>query len=230
MASWRLRSKAQSAVLVRTMPKGRQDTLNHATSDLSDGLDTPLDTAAFLRLAVTDGLSSQASSSDWWRASPRAFGGQLVAHCIVAAGRYAPAGWSCHSVSVSFVGAGKMQRTEYQVTTLRQGRTLSLFQVKALEADGAVVVVATVGFHDAASERQKGAQRLCTSAATPGVPPPPSPCPPPSPVASSSAKRAAEWPAVRQLNDEASLWWVGWPSPQRLGPLEQAAALACSHM
>ena len=138
------------------MPKGRQDTLNHATSDLSDGLDAPLDAAAFLRLAVTDGHSSQASSADWWRASPRAFGGQLVAHTIVAAGRCAPAGWSCHSAHVSFVGAGKMQRTAYQVTTLREGRTLSLFQVKALEADGTVVVVATVGFHDAASERQKG--------------------------------------------------------------------------
>ena len=209
------------------MSKGRQDTLNHATSELSDGLDTPLDVAVFLRL-FTDGHISQVSSADWWRASPRAFGGQLVAHCIVAAGRCAPPGWSCHSAHVHFVGAGKMHWTEYQVTTLRQGRTLSLFQVKAVE-DGAVVVVATVGFHDAASERQKGAQRLCTSAATPGVPPPPSPCPPP-PVASSSPRRAADWPAVQQLNDDASLWWIGWPSEQHLGPLEQVAALACSHM
>ena len=184
----------------------------------------PLDVATFLRLTDTGGhSSSHASSSDWWRASPRAFGGQLVAHCIVAAGRRAPAGWSCHSAHVHFVGAGKMQSTEYQVTTLRQGRTLSLFHVKAVEADGSVVVVATVGFQDTASERQKGAQQLCTSTATPGVPPPPSRRPPPPPVDSSSPRRAAEWPARRQLNDNASLWWLGWPSPQRLGPLEQAA-------
>ena len=206
--------------------KGRRDTLNDATSEPDPNDDTPLDAAAFLRLAVTDDHSSQASWSDWWRASPRAFGGQLVAHSIVAAGRCAPAGWTCHSVHVSFVGAGKMQRTTYKVTTLRKGRTLSLYQVKALEADGTVVVVATVGFHDAASERQRGAQPLCTSAVTPGVPPPPSQCPPP-PVASTSARRAAEWPAERQLNEDGSLSWVGWPSsPQRLGPLEQAAALA----
>ena len=120
--------------------KGRRDTLNDAMSEPDPNDDTPLDAAAFLRLAVTDDHSSQASWSDWWRASPRAFGGQLVAHSIVAAGRCAPAGWTCHSVHVSFVGAGKMQRTTYKVTTLRKGRTLSLYQVKALEADVDVVV------------------------------------------------------------------------------------------
>lgn len=43
-----------------------------------------------------------AEAARWWRASPRAFGGQLVAHCIVAAGSVSPFKHA-HSVHVHFI-------------------------------------------------------------------------------------------------------------------------------
>ena len=180
-----------------------------------------LETRAFLRLAGGPRESSHASASDWWRASPRAFGGQLVAHCILAAGRWAPPGWCCHSCHVHFVGAGRMLDTEYQVVPLREGRSLSLFQVRAVEkADGAVVITAVVGFHDVAGDRQKGATQLCTAAAPDDVAAPPAPRPPSPP-----ATTTVDWPARQRLLDDASLWWLGWPAPCS-HQHEQAAVLA----
>eukprot|EP00966_Prymnesium_polylepis_P090105 2086811-Prymnesium_polylepis.1 len=97
---------------------------------------------AMLRLDA-DAQASLARESDWWRALPRAYGGQLVGHCIVAAARQAPREWTCHSVHAHFVSAGRMLDTRYQVEPLRVGRTFALFQVHAREPDGTLVVAAT---------------------------------------------------------------------------------------
>lgn len=189
-----------------------------------------IDPTTFLRLGQASDGTALADASDWWRATSRAFGGQIVAHCVLAAGRRAPTGWTCHSCHVQFVAAGKMVETRYEVQPLRQGKSLALFQVSAIEQpSGALVVCATVGFHDVAGERSRGdTPQLCTTAAPPAAPPPTPPPPPRMAVAKppSMGHTGANWPARKQLLPDASLWWLGWPAPLPLGSIEQYAALA----
>ena len=189
-----------------------------------------IDPAVFLRLGQASDGTALADASGWWRATSRAFGGQIVAHCVLAAGRRAPKGWACHSCHVQFVAAGKMVETRYEVEPLREGKSLTLFQVRAVEVpSGALVVCATVGFHDVAGERSRGdTPQLCTTTA-PSAAPPPTPPPPPTMAAAmppAMGNTGANWPARKQVLPDGSLWWLGWPAPVPLGSIEQCAALA----
>ena len=92
----------------------------------------------YLRLRRVDGERAVARASDWWRyagpATPRAFGGQLAAHCIIAAGIAAPRRWVPISLHLVFVRPSKMlQETEYRVTTVREGRSFAAYDVRAIE-------------------------------------------------------------------------------------------------
>lgn len=98
-----------------------------------------------------------ALEEDWWRSSPRAFGGQLAAHLLMAAAEVAPQGWCCHSLHVHFVAAGRMVPTRYETETLRLGRSFTLLAVRALElatsGNPRLIAAAAVSFHAASEER-----------------------------------------------------------------------------
>lgn len=128
----------------------------------------------FLRLRhLGDGLS-RASSDDWWRpAGPdtaRAYGGQIAAHCVVAAAHCAAApddddgdgsSWECTSVQVWFLRPGTMVETEYRVTTLREGRSFGVYEVEGAEVER------RVAGGGAASESERAGRRvLCKAIAT----------------------------------------------------------------
>ncbi len=91
----------------------------------------------YLRLRRVDGERAVARASDWWRyagpATPRAFGGQLAAHCITAAGIAAPRRWVPISAHLVFVRPSTLQETEYRVTTVREGRSFAVYDVRAIE-------------------------------------------------------------------------------------------------
>ncbi|KAJ1623853.1 hypothetical protein T492DRAFT_285445 [Pavlovales sp. CCMP2436] len=105
--------------------------LELAASLVDSTADNTTGEAGFLALdAVADrpGILV-AEATRWWRASPRAFGGQLVAHCIVAAGSVSPFR-NAHSVHVHFINASRMIRTLYTVKALREGKSFALYAVQ----------------------------------------------------------------------------------------------------
>jgi acyl-CoA thioesterase-2 len=91
----------------------------------------PSESADYLRLSP-DGVAELA---DWWpnNDSPRAFGGQIIGHAIMACGRVAPAGSSVHSVHVHFLRPGLKVDTRYEVTPVREGRSYALYRVDGVE-------------------------------------------------------------------------------------------------
>lgn len=83
----------------------------------------------------------------YWSAEPgenalnlggRLFGGMLVAHTIVAAGRSSP-DFSVHMVQQTFLRAGSTDATlHYEVRTLHTGRTYRTVAIEATQADNVI--------------------------------------------------------------------------------------------
>jgi acyl-CoA thioesterase-2 len=170
----------------------------------------------------------------WWVASPRAFGGQLIAHCVVAAGEAcARRGFAhAHAAHVHFVAPSRMIRTVYTARALREGRSFALYAVEGVEEqDGRVIVVATVGFqaHSPGGARDRPTLH---AAPMPSVPLPESCAPSTMDAwADSKAEGLAQmcW-QVRPVAGSPYLCWVSWqggPTPQPLSdsPVEHAAAI-----
>mmetsp|Transcript_2635 Transcript_2635/g.8682 ORF Transcript_2635/g.8682 Transcript_2635/m.8682 type:complete len:311 (-) Transcript_2635:388-1320(-) len=173
-------------------------------------------------------------ASSWWRASERAFGGQLVAHCVCAAGAEHP-GAAVHSVQVHFVAPSRMADTAYAVRTIRKGRSFSLVEVRATEvATGALVVAAMVGLLAA---RAPGGHTVAPAPLhglkMPDVPGPHR-CRPGIMPAWHDSKAdgiASMCWQTRPVNRQCTLCWIRWDSTragQALGeePLHHTAALA----
>lgn len=192
-----------------------------------------------------------ADESDWWRASPRAFGGQIAAHLLLAAADAAPSGWVAHSLHVHFLRPGRMRRTRYAVEPLREGRSFALYSVIAVEQpldpdDGdpatAPIACGLVSFHAAYAERDSahgGPSRALHSARMPEVAPPQSKAigrrahAEPSLHTDWSARHAKD--SVREAwqvlpADAGGLrWWMRWQSPHAGGgdplpPITEATA------
>ncbi|MEV0012011.1 acyl-CoA thioesterase domain-containing protein [Streptomyces sp. NPDC051840] len=98
-------------------------------------------------------------------AKMRAFGGQVAAQALVAAGRTVPEGRGVHSLHGYFMRPGDPTRPlTYAVDRLRDGRSFSTRHVTALQDDTAVF---TLSASFKPPEESAGRQR-----AMPGVPPP----------------------------------------------------------
>lgn len=179
----------------------------------------------FLHLAPLAKSTFVADQADWWCASERAFGGQLVAHCLYAAGSRYPS-FAPHSVHVSFVAPARMVRTEYTVQTVRDGRTFVLAHV--LGRQGVVVVVqASVGLQRTVAGAWPGGGVL-HAALMPDVPGPLS-CAAATMDAWRDSKAAGlasmRW-EVRPVPGRQGLCWMSWTAPLGVGSLLHAAALA----
>ena len=91
--------------------------------------------ADFLRLSP----DNVAAESDWWHQNDadwcRAFGGQIIAHCLRAASSRAPKGFSCHSLHAHFLQAGLMVETQYVVASVRVGKSYAVYEVTAVETN-----------------------------------------------------------------------------------------------
>lgn len=167
-----------------------------------------------LRL-TPDGI---ARGDDWWReqGAVRAFGGQIVAHCLVAAAKEAPSGWACHSCHIHFLRAGRRLDTRYTVAEVRVGRSYATYRVSAVETGitPREIALATVSFHDEAREVAEGAPKLHAA---------------PMPAATIAAAKAVpeanaytdgvRWPVPA---DETGLrYFVAWDA-QLMGSLQTA--------
>ena len=161
-----------------------------------------------------DGL---VAADDWWRQEhvDRAFGGQLVAHCIRAAAAKAPSNTFCHSCHIHFLRGGMMVETKYVMEPLRIGKSYSVFKVRAIEtAENRLLVEATVSFHtgdehgpelhsaplpDQYKLSTEDAAALAANAALPGS----------SPSSSSSYKQVSLWPrAVPAAKPPRARWYL----------------------
>ncbi|KAG8461280.1 hypothetical protein KFE25_010467 [Diacronema lutheri] len=175
-----------------------------------------------------------ADAACWWRASERAFGGQLVAQCIVAAGAVSPsAQGSVHAVHVHFVNAARMVRTRYEVLPLREGRSFALYAVRGEELPNRrLIVSATVSFHAVAPPDGLWTGVRLHAPPMPAVPPPEA-CAPGAMKAweDSKAEGLAHvcW-QTRPVAGSPYLCWVRWHGGSAEQPLggahvEHAAAL-----
>ena len=196
----------------------------------------------YLRLRRVDGERVVARASDWWRyagpATPRAFGGQLAAHCVVAAGLVAPRRWVPISLHLVFVRPSALRETEYVVATVREGRSFAVYDVRAIEphqpaesstradSSGASanreLVRTIVSFHNIELE------------ATPTAPPLyQSPSPAARPPDACRVSYFGEF-GFRLADDAGLLYWLKWDAPTPIrtdddgagGGVEAAAALA----
>jgi acyl-CoA thioesterase len=181
-----------------------------------------------------------AYAADWWRAAPRAFGGQIAAHLLLAAADAAPKAWAVHSLHVHFVREGQMRQTRYVVEPVRRGRSFALFVVRAMEtvidhdsrvSSERLIALGVVSFHNASAERDsvcRGPAASLHAAPMPHVPTPESQHA--ASTSSEAAHQSAAWrdwlggdPAAEawqvQPADERGLrWWMRWRSPSDHGP------------
>jgi len=78
---------------------------------------------------------------------PRVFGGQVVGQALAAAGRTVPADRRPHSLHAYFLRAGASDRPiDYEVTTVREGRSFSTREVRARQGTGLIFTM-TASFH-----------------------------------------------------------------------------------
>lgn len=167
--------------------------------------------ADYLRITPSSSGSAIARAEDWWRydGAVRAFGGQTVAHCVLAAIRQAPAGWSCHSIHTHFLRGGLMVDTRYEVTPLRVGRTYSVYRVRAIEIEGDHEIAhAVVSFHDEVKERENGAPRLHTARMPPGA----STCGDDGDTRTLQRAGVESWPGCEPADGSGLRWRLSWPS------------------
>ena len=152
----------------------------------------------YLRLSS----SSVASEKDWWRPADasRAFGGQIIAHCIMAAGNVAPAGWSCHSLHLSFLAAGRMVATRYCVAPARRGRSYAVYHVDATETNegSRLIARATVSFC-----RHEDGDALHADLMPTGIAKEPA-------WAAHEATKSSSWPRRVAADSSGLRWYVTW--------------------
>ena len=160
-----------------------------------------------------------AAASDWWSEAndgARAFGGQITAHCIIAAGRAAPPNFSMHSLHLHFLRAGNCVATRYDVAPVRVGRSYAVYRVVGVETDsGKEIASAVIGFC-----KHEDGESLHTTAA------PPLPAP-------SESSDASAWPQIVPADDSGRRWRVRWnqkagdgtPLTAASAPIAHAAAL-----
>ena len=80
-------------------------------------------------------------------ALPRLFGGQVIGQALAAAGRTVPAVRRPHSLHAYFLRPGVSDRPiEYEVTTVREGRSFSTREVRARQESGLICTM-TASFH-----------------------------------------------------------------------------------
>ncbi len=80
-------------------------------------------------------------------ATPRVFGGQVLAQALVAAGRSVEAGRLCHSLHAYFILAGDVEAPiVYEVEKLRDGGSFSTRRVTAIQ-HGRPIFNASLSFH-----------------------------------------------------------------------------------
>ena len=80
-------------------------------------------------------------------ASPRVFGGQVLAQALVAAGRTVEDGRTCHSLHAYFILPGDVQvPIVYEVETLRDGGSFTTRRVTAIQ-HGRPIFNASLSFH-----------------------------------------------------------------------------------
>jgi acyl-CoA thioesterase-2 len=78
---------------------------------------------------------------------PRVFGGQVVGQALAAAGRTVAADRRPHSLHAYFLRAGAPDRPiDYEVTTVREGRSFSTREVRAGQGNGLIFTM-TASFH-----------------------------------------------------------------------------------
>ena len=98
-------------------------------------------------------------------ALPRLFGGQVIGQALAAAGRTVPAVRRPHSLHAYFLRPGVSDRPiEYEVTTVREGRSFSTREVRARQESGLICTM-TASFHVA----EQGPEH---QTAPPSAPPP----------------------------------------------------------
>lgn len=185
------------------------------------------DGSDYLRLQARDASTCFANGHDWFKfdgadraVEQRAFGGQLIAHCIMAAARDTPEGWSCHSCHIHFLREGRMVYTNYVVAQVRTGRSYALIRVDGFEDAGRQVVSAMVSF--------------CRPECGPTVPA----CPIPTgllpyPEACRRFGAHERWPQAIPADHSGRRWYVAWehvdgrgcPLNDRSAPIAHAAAL-----
>ena len=158
----------------------------------------------YLRLSP----SNVALSSDWWQTGAmRAFGGQLVAHVMVATSRACASNpqtqnFGFHALKITFLKAGRCVDTTYKVEKLRIGRSYAVYNCSAFESGEAEpIVLATVSF----CRDEKGP---CLHS----DPIPPLTIPPPPDFLSSTAAvgENALWPRVAAADDTGRRWYLTW--------------------
>ena len=178
----------------------------------------------YLRLSS----SSEAAANDWWRwpNQLRAFGGQMLGHCVMAAGKLAPANFNLHSLHMHFLRAGQLVDTRYAVHVVRIGRSYAVYKVIATEIDQqqeqSLLCSCTVSF--------------CKPEDGPSLLPDTLPLhlfPPPADFFDDVGSDA--WPRTAPADASGRRWYVSW-QPQHDGngkrltssspPLVHAAALA----
>ena len=157
----------------------------------------------YLRLSP----EGNACANDWWRSgAQRAFGGQLVAHAVLATSRRcgsdpATQGFDFHSIKISFLTAGHCVDTNYKVEPLRIGRTYAVFRCTGFEdEEHSPLVVATVSF--ARAERGP----FLHQDPLPMVRPPP----PDFLQRARSSQEDAPWPCVVAADDTGTRWYLTW--------------------
>ena len=167
-------------------------------------------------LSLTNASPPVAEAEVWWRMPgvERAFGGQIIAHCLIATARIAPSGWHCHSCHLHFLRAGRLLKTRYEATKVRVGRTYATYRVVAVEDDGTrEVACAVISFHDRVSEDSKGAPMLHTE---------------PMPVIPRvspylDAMQSDSWPGCIPIDDSGLRWYILWRQ-DLAGPLDSTVA------
>jgi len=164
-------------------------------------------------------------ADDWYhyarQKAGRAFGGQLAAHCVQACTPLTRSGWMCNSLHMVFMRPGAMVETRYEVSILRRGRSITIFEVIALEGkeETRQLVKAIVSFHNVAAEEAGVAPLLAL------------PMPAAPPVDDCLPSPPGWWPELRPVDRRGSMYWVRWEQQEELatGPAsswERAAALA----
>lgn len=183
---------------------------------------------AFLRLIPKeDGVAFSTPPNGWWRSSERAFGGQIIAHAMMAASQVSRFK-RVHAVHVHFVAPSNMVRTHYRVRSLREGRTFELYAVSAVE-DGSDTLIATaiVGFQAPTPSGSAWAGERLHAPVMPSVPPP-STCEPGAMKAWEEAKISGVdqvcW-RIRRVDRLGQLCWVAWDAGAATSPTEHAAAI-----
>jgi acyl-CoA thioesterase-2 len=156
---------------------------------------------------------------------PRVFGGQVIGQALAAAGRTVGRQRRPHSLHANFLRAGSSDTAIcYQVSTLREGRSFSTREVRALQGNDLIFTM-TASFH----------------AAEPGLEHPDgAPTAPPPETLTRNAERPEDWPEIyrewgsidlRRVPDGAhesfrSQSWMRATAPLPDDPLLHACVLA----